>query len=86
MPRDNAILAPVVLTIPPALSAWICGYRRFKAILVISAWLSALTLILTMVIGKLTGISTGMVEPVFHRGLAGLLAGVIGNRCLASKR
>lgn len=85
VPRDNAILAPVVLTVPPVVAAWICGYRRLKPILVISVLLGVLTLFLTLVISKLTGVSTGMAEPIFNRALAGSLAGVIGNRCLTRK-
>ena len=72
VPRDNAILAPVVLTVPPVVAAWICGYRRFDAILVISVSLSVLTLILTLVVSKRTGIA----DAIFNRALAGLLAGV----------
>ena len=85
VPRDNAILAPVVLTIPPVVAVWICGYRRPKEFLSVSVVLSVLTLFLTLLISKLTGISTGMAEPIFNRALAGFLAGVIGNRCLARK-
>ena len=36
VPQDNAILAPVVLTIPPLLVAWICGYRRPKELIAVA--------------------------------------------------
>lgn len=77
VPQHNFVLAPVVLTIPPLLVAWICGYRRPKELLVVAVLLSVLTLALTVIFGKLTGVSTGMVEPIIVRTLAGFLAGTI---------
>ena len=80
VPQDNAILAPVVLTIPPLLVAWICGYRRPKELIAVAVSLSLLTLGLTVIAGALTGISTGMVEPIINRTLAGFLVGSIFNK------
>lgn len=77
VPQHNAILAPVVLTIPPLLVAWICGYRRPKELVAVAVLLSVLTVVLTVAFGRLTGVSTGMVEPVIVRTLAGFLAGTI---------
>jgi len=77
VPQHNAILAPVVLTIPPLLVAWICGYRRPKELVAVALLLSVLTLGLTVTFGRLTGVSTGMVEPIIVRTLAGFLAGMI---------
>lgn len=84
VPRDTAILAPVVLTVPPVLTAWISGYRRPRELVLTAVLLSVLTLVLTLFAGRLTGISSGMVEPVIVRTLAGLLAGTIAVRRIAS--
>jgi hypothetical protein len=80
VPQHNAILAPVVLTVPPLLVAWICGYRRPKELIIVAVLLSALTLVLTVTFGRITGISTGMAEPILVRTLAGFVAGMIANR------
>jgi hypothetical protein len=77
VPQHNFILAPVVLTVPPLLVAWICGYRRPKELIAVAILLSVLTLALTAIGGKLTGVSTGMTEPIIVRSLAGFLAAII---------
>jgi len=77
VPQHNAILAPVVLTIPPLLVAWICGYRRPKELVAVAVLLSVLTLGLTVTFGRITGVSTGMLEPIIVRTLAGFIAGMI---------
>ncbi|MBU4460729.1 MAG: hypothetical protein KJ579_09185 [Verrucomicrobia bacterium] len=79
VPQDNAILAPVVLTVPPLLAAWATGRRRPRALIVLAVLLSVLTLGLTLIAGRLTGVSTGMAEPLIVRALAGFLAGLIFN-------
>ena len=83
VPRDNAILAPVVLTLPPILTGWICGYGWPKGFIALAVGLALLTLGLTLLAGRLTGISTGLVEPLVVRFLAGFLASVIANRLTA---
>lgn len=80
VPQDNAILAPVVLTVPPLLAAWATGRRRPRTLIVLAVLLSVLTLGLTLIAGRLTGVSTGMAEPLIVRALAGFLAGLIFNR------
>ena len=82
-PQDNAVLAPIVLTIPPLVAAWLCGYRRPRMLIWTAILLSVLTLLLTAIAGRLTGISTGMVEPILNRVLVGFLAGLIANRWIA---
>lgn len=77
VPQHNAVLAPVVLTIPPLLVAWICGYRRPKELVAVAVLLSVLTLVFTVTFGRITGVSTGMIEPILNRLLAGFLAGLI---------
>ncbi len=83
VPRDNVILAPVVLTIPPVLVAWLCGYRRPRELVTVAVWLSGLTLLLTVLANRITGVKTGLLEPIFIRLLAGFLAGLIANRLAA---
>jgi hypothetical protein len=83
VPQDNAVIAPIVLTIPPVLAAWIAGYRRPKEWVILALLASALTLGLTLLAGRITGISTGLVEPIIVRTLAGFLAGAITNRVAA---
>jgi hypothetical protein len=67
VPRDNAILAPVVLTIPPVLAAWLCGYRRPREWITAAVALAVLTVGLTVVVSRLTGVATGLLEPIFNR-------------------
>lgn len=76
-PRDNAILAPVVLTVPPLLAAWMTGRRQVRELLPLASLLSVLTLLLTLAAGRMTGVRTGMAEPVIVRFAAGLLAGLL---------
>jgi hypothetical protein len=83
VPQDNAVIAPIILTIPPVLAAWISGYRRPKEWAILAVLASVLTLGLTLLAGRITGISTGLVEPIIVRTLAGFLAGTITNRVAA---
>ncbi|MBM4155818.1 MAG: hypothetical protein FJ221_12435 [Lentisphaerae bacterium] len=80
VPRDNAILALIVLTVPPLLAAWLTGRRRLRDLLPLAVLLSVLTLILTLAAGRVTGIKTGLAEPLIVRSAAGFLAGLIMNR------
>jgi len=86
VPQHNAILAPIVLTIPPLLTAWICGYRRPKDWVIVAALLSVLTLGLTLLAGRITHVSTGLLEPIIVRSLAGFLAGIIADRRLSRRK
>jgi len=83
VPRDNAILAPVVLTLPPLLTAWLSGFRWPGEFIALAMGLAVLTLVLTLLFGRLTGVSTGLVEPLLVRSLAGFLASVLANRITA---
>ena len=80
VPQDNAILAPVVMTVPPVLAAWLGGYRRLREWIMAAVLLSVLTFLITAAFGRVTGIHTGLLEPIINRALAGFLAGVIANR------
>ena len=77
VPQDNAILAPVVLTVPPLLAAWATGRRRPRDLVVLAVLLSVLTLVLTLAAGRLTGVKTGLAEPLIVRAVAGFLAGLV---------
>jgi hypothetical protein len=86
VPEHNAILAPVVLTVPPLLAAWLSGYRRPLRDLVTAAGLAAVfTLLVTAVVTRITGVNTGLAEPVLNRGIAGFLAAVSTNRLAAQR-
>ena len=83
VPEDNAVIAPIIMTIPPVLAALIAGYYRPKELILAAALAVVLTLGLTLVAGRLTGVSTGCVEPIVVRSVAGFLAAVITNRVAA---
>ncbi len=80
VPQDNARIAPVILTIPPILAAWIVGYRGWRRFLVLVGMTVVLTLVITVVVTQLTGVSIGLVEPLINRSLAGFLAAVATSR------
>lgn len=85
VPDDNARIAPVVLTVPPVLAAGFSGYRRpLKDLLVVAALASILTLLITVVVSRLSGVSTGLVEPIINRSAAGWLAAMLTNRVNAT--
>ena len=85
VPQDNAILAPVVLTVPPLVAAWLAGFRRARWLLTTALLLAALTLLFTALVNRLTGVHTGLLEPLVNRALAGLAAGAIVHQ-LARRR
>jgi hypothetical protein len=72
VPADDLLLAPIVLTVPPMLVAWICGYRTRRTFFVAAGSTALLTFVFTVAAGRLTGVSTGLTEPVVVRFLAGL--------------
>jgi hypothetical protein len=80
VPRDNAIIAPLLLTISPVAAALICGYRRPKEFVLLVVLTVVLTVLCVLVFSRLTGISTGLIEPIIVRSLAGFLAAAITNR------
>ena len=80
IPKDNAVIAPILLTVSPVLAALISGYRRPKEFFLLIVLAAALTLICAHVFGRLTGINTGLLEPVIIRSLAGFLAAALTNR------
>ena len=80
IPEDIPIIAPIILTIPPILAAILTGYRKPREFLTIVGLTAGLTLVITFTVIRITGISTGFVEPIFNRFIAGFLAAYITNR------
>lgn len=80
IPKDNAIIAPTLLTLSPVLAALITGYRRPKEFILLILLTVVLTLFMVLVFGRLTGISTGLLAPIVIRSLAGFLAATFTNR------
>ena len=84
VPKDNARIAPVLLTLAPVLAAGFSGFRRpLKDFLTVAALASILTLLITIVVSRLSGISTGLIEPIINRSIAGWLAATFMNRMTA---
>jgi hypothetical protein len=80
VPQDIPTLRLVVLTIPPLLAPWVCGYRKLGEVAFLAVLASILTAGLSVVFGRLTGINTGMLAPIVIRALAGFLAAETTNR------
>ena len=74
-PRDNAILGPIILTVPPILTALLFGYREPSRLALAAVALSLFTLAVTVTVVRITGMAVGLVEPIISRSVAGLLAG-----------
>jgi hypothetical protein len=82
VPGDNAIIAPIILTIPPVMAARIAGYRAGRGLFLLAGWTAVLTLGVTLLVTHFTGVSTGLTEPLINRPVAAFLAAVIANRIL----
>jgi hypothetical protein len=80
VPRDNAIIAPLLLTISPVSAAFLSGYLRPKEFGLLIVLTVVLTILFVLVFSRLTGISTGLLPPIIIRSLAGFLAAAITNR------
>ena len=86
IPKDNAIIAPILLTISPVLAALSSGYRRPKEFFLLILLTVILTVLIVIVFSRLTGISTGLLAPILIRSLAGLLAAAITNRMVPKSK
>ena len=75
VPRDNTVIAPVVLTVPPILTAVVCGYRAPIRLALAAVALSLFTMGATAIVTRITGKAVGLVEPIISRSIAGFLAG-----------
>lgn len=84
IPQDNAIVAPIILTVPPMLAAWIAGYRSRTSFIVVAGLTAVLTVIVTLTVTHFTGVSTGLREPLINRSIAGFLAAIIGKKWIAN--
>jgi hypothetical protein len=85
IPQHNAIIAPIILTVPPLPAAWIAGYRAPKKLAVLAVLTAVLTVIVTLTVTHFTGVSVGLREPLINRPIAGFLAAVIANRWAAKQ-
>jgi hypothetical protein len=74
IPQHNFIIAPIVLTVPPLITAWLAGYRSSRSLLICALLTSILTLIVTIVVTRATGVSVGLREPIISRSIAGFVA------------
>lgn len=84
VPQDNARIAPILLTLPPVLVVAFSGYRRpFKDFIATAALVAVLTVAITVVVNRLSGITTGLIEPIINRSAAGWLAAALMNRATA---
>lgn len=83
VPQNNAIIAPIILVIPPLLAAWIAGYRSRKELAVLAVLTAVLTVIVTVTVTHFTGVSIGLREPLINRPIAGFLAAVIAGKLTA---
>ena len=83
VPQNNAIIAPIILVIPPLLAAWIAGYRSRKELVVLAVLTAVLTVIVTVTVTHFTGVSIGLREPLINRPIAGFLAAVIASKLTA---
>lgn len=84
VPQDNARIAPILLTLPPLLAVGSSGYRRpLKDFFSTAALVAVLTVAITVVVNRLSGITTGLIEPIINRSAAGWLAAALMNRVTA---
>ena len=80
IPQDNAIIATILLTASPVIASWVCHYRRIRELLLLSGLAVLFTLGFVLGFSRLTGITTGILPPIFIRTAAGLMAAMIVNR------
>lgn len=86
IPQHNAIIAPVILILPPIVAAWIAGYRSPKDLGITAALTSLSTLVVTLTVTHFTKVNTGLLEPLINRPIAAWLAAVLANRIIARGR
>jgi hypothetical protein len=82
IPQHNSIIAPIILTLPPMLAAWLAGYRTRKGLLLLAGLTAVLTVVVTLTVTHFTGVSTGLREPLINRPIAAVLAAIIANRLI----
>lgn len=84
VPEDSAKIAPVILVLPPVLAALLAGYRGRKELVMLVILTAVFTVALTLAVNRITGISTGLVEPIINRSIAGFMAAVMTNRIIGT--
>ena len=80
VPQDNALLAPIVLLLPPLFTALLANCPTVGATILVAIIFSVATIIMTMLVTRMTGNSIGFLEPILARTTAGLLAFFITRR------
>ena len=85
IPQHNAIIAPIILTLPPVLAAWIAGYQSRRELGLVAALTTILTLAVTLTVTHFTKVATGLIEPLINRPLAAFLAVIIANKLLTRR-
>lgn len=83
IPQDNAVISTIVLTASPVIASWLCHYWRAREVLLLSCLAVFFTLLFVLVFSRSTGITTGILPPIFIRTGAGLIAAMIVNRRVA---
>ena len=84
IPEHNAIIAPIILILPPIVAAWIAGYRSGKELGILAALTTFLTLVVTLTVTHFTKVNTGLLEPLINRPIASFLAAIIANKMIGS--
>lgn len=82
IPEQNAIIAPIILIIPPLLAAWIARYRSWRELGILAALTAVLTIVVTLTVTHFTKVNTGLLEPLINRPIASFLAAIIANKLI----
>jgi hypothetical protein len=85
VPKDNATIGPLIVSIPPFILALLFGRHSIKRFVFLLLATSIFTLVFTLTFIAITGIATGFVEPIISRGLAGILAYLVTDRITKEK-
>ena len=82
IPEQNAIIAPIILTIPPILAAWVARYRQWRELGILAVLTAVLTIVVTLTVTHFTKVNTGLAEPLINRPIASFLAAIIANKLI----
>lgn len=80
VPDDNAILGPLVITIPPIFAALLFSRKSIKRFFYLFILTAILTFVVTLIFVRITGVQTGFVEPIINRSIAGFLAFILAEK------
>lgn len=82
VPHDNAIIAPIILILPPLEAAWVARYRSLRELGILAALAALLTLVVTLTVTHFTKVNIGLLQPLILRPVAAFLAAIIANRLI----